>query len=207
MGWFNEMQRLSASPENAVKLQRALAADRRPRPAAEGADADPDLPLARRPGGAVRGQGEELAADIPGAAFVPLESENHILLENEPAWRDVRARSAREFLARRTADPGGPRHRSSPSRRTKSGPCTGPRRREDRLCVSGEGFPLVKAPNWMTHLEHDRTSPVLPATGSRNCSGANRLVRSDMRGFGLSELEPADIRLSSRWSGPWRRDR
>ena len=28
--------------------------------------------------------------DIPGARFVPLESENHILLESEPAWADVR---------------------------------------------------------------------------------------------------------------------
>ena len=42
-------------------------------------------------------QGEELAGGIPGAAFVPLESRNHILLESEPAWRmfsDV----TREFL-------------------------------------------------------------------------------------------------------------
>jgi pimeloyl-ACP methyl ester carboxylesterase len=42
-------------------------------------------------------QGEVLAGAIPGAAFVPLESRNHILLESEPAWRmfsDV----TREFL-------------------------------------------------------------------------------------------------------------
>ena len=39
----------------------------------------------------------QLAGAIPGAAFVPLESRNHILLEAEPAWRmfsDV----TREFL-------------------------------------------------------------------------------------------------------------
>ena len=86
MGWFNEMQRMSASPENAVKLQRALVADRRPRPAAEGEDADPGLPLARTTRRCRSRQGEELAAGIPGAAFVPLESKNHILLETEPAW-------------------------------------------------------------------------------------------------------------------------
>ena len=31
MGWFNEMQRRSASPENAVRLQRVLVEDRRSR--------------------------------------------------------------------------------------------------------------------------------------------------------------------------------
>jgi len=32
-------------------------------------------------------EGRLLAALIPGARFVPLESRNHILLEHEPAWR------------------------------------------------------------------------------------------------------------------------
>jgi pimeloyl-ACP methyl ester carboxylesterase/DNA-binding winged helix-turn-helix (wHTH) protein len=32
-------------------------------------------------------RGRELAACIPGSQFVPLESENHLLLEHEPAWR------------------------------------------------------------------------------------------------------------------------
>ena len=32
-------------------------------------------------------QGRKLAALIPGARFVPLESANHLLLESEPAWR------------------------------------------------------------------------------------------------------------------------
>ena len=32
-------------------------------------------------------QGQLFADLIPGAAFVPLESHNHILLDNEPAWR------------------------------------------------------------------------------------------------------------------------
>jgi DNA-binding NarL/FixJ family response regulator len=30
--------------------------------------------------------GRELASLIPGARFVPLESENHILLQDDPAW-------------------------------------------------------------------------------------------------------------------------
>ena len=34
--------------------------------------------------------GRELAASIPGARFVPLESRNHIILEQEPAWQRFR---------------------------------------------------------------------------------------------------------------------
>jgi DNA-binding CsgD family transcriptional regulator len=32
-------------------------------------------------------EGQEMAAGIPGAQFVQLDSPNHILLENEPAWQ------------------------------------------------------------------------------------------------------------------------
>jgi pimeloyl-ACP methyl ester carboxylesterase/AraC-like DNA-binding protein len=55
--------------------------------------------------------------------------------------------------------------------------------------VSGEGFPLVKAQTWMTHLEHDWGCPVYDHW-LRECTRANQLVRSDTRGFGLSEWEP-----------------
>jgi pimeloyl-ACP methyl ester carboxylesterase len=30
--------------------------------------------------------GRKMASTIPGARFVPLESANHLLIENEPAW-------------------------------------------------------------------------------------------------------------------------
>jgi pimeloyl-ACP methyl ester carboxylesterase/AraC-like DNA-binding protein len=60
------------------------------------------------------------------------------------------------------------------------------------FAVSGEGFPLVKAPNWMTHLDHDWTSPVY-GHWLRECTRANRLVRSDMRGFGMSEWDPPEF--------------
>ena len=89
MGWFNEMQRLSASPENAVRLQRALASDRCAAAAAAGADADADLPFARATRRCRSRRARSWPAGIPGARFVPLESRNHILLESEPAWRDV----------------------------------------------------------------------------------------------------------------------
>jgi pimeloyl-ACP methyl ester carboxylesterase len=90
------MLRLSASPENAVRLQRVLSKfdvlDLLPQVKT------PTLIFHSREDQAVPfSQGEVLAGKIPGAAFVPLESRNHILLESEPAWRmftDV----TREFL-------------------------------------------------------------------------------------------------------------
>jgi AraC-like DNA-binding protein/pimeloyl-ACP methyl ester carboxylesterase len=96
MGWFNEMQRLSASPENAGRLQRALSLldVRHLLPEI----ATPTLVFHSREDQAVPfAQGEVLAGEIPGARFVPLESRNHILLASEPAWR-MFTEVCREFL-------------------------------------------------------------------------------------------------------------
>ena len=96
MGWFNEMQRLSASPDNAVRLQRVLSQ----------IDAREHLPEVRTPTlifhsrddqAVPFSQGEELAAKIPGASFIPLESRNHILLGTEPAW-EIFSQVSRDFL-------------------------------------------------------------------------------------------------------------
>ena len=72
--------------------------------------------------------------------------------------------------------------------------------------VAGAGFPLVKAPSWMSHLEVD---PVSPAHGHwvRECARANRFIRSDMRGFGLSEWEPPTSRFRAYGRGPRDGDR
>jgi pimeloyl-ACP methyl ester carboxylesterase len=43
-------------------------------------------------------QGRQLAALVPGARFVSLESRNHILLEDEPAWGRF-CEEVRRFLA------------------------------------------------------------------------------------------------------------
>jgi pimeloyl-ACP methyl ester carboxylesterase len=42
--------------------------------------------------------GKELASRIPGAQFVALDSANHLLLEEEPAWERA-AGVIRGFLA------------------------------------------------------------------------------------------------------------
>jgi pimeloyl-ACP methyl ester carboxylesterase len=43
-------------------------------------------------------EGRKMASMISGARFVPLESTNHLLLENEPAWPRFLA-EVRSFLA------------------------------------------------------------------------------------------------------------
>lgn len=62
--------------------------------------------------------------------------------------------------------------------------------------VSGKGPALVRAPHWLTHLEHDWKSPVwrpwLEALSSRHT-----LVRFDPRGCGLSDREPEDMSFES----------
>jgi pimeloyl-ACP methyl ester carboxylesterase/DNA-binding CsgD family transcriptional regulator len=94
---FNEMQRLSASPEQAARLVAASAEF----------DASAALPLIRCPTLVFHAradarvpfeEGCKLASSIAGARFVPLDSRNHVLLDGEPAWA-VFARDLRAFLA------------------------------------------------------------------------------------------------------------
>ncbi|MCF7805209.1 MAG: alpha/beta fold hydrolase [Candidatus Marinimicrobia bacterium] len=85
MDWYNELQRRSTSPDIAVKiLKMVVSLD-----VSEllGKVEVPALVLHSR-GDAVVSfeQGCEIAAAIPDARFVALESQNHILLEDEPAW-------------------------------------------------------------------------------------------------------------------------
>jgi pimeloyl-ACP methyl ester carboxylesterase/DNA-binding winged helix-turn-helix (wHTH) protein len=57
--------------------------------------------------------------------------------------------------------------------------------------VSGdEGPPLLRGAHWISHLEHDWTSPVWRPWLKRLGAG-RRLIRYDVRGTGLSERQPA----------------
>jgi pimeloyl-ACP methyl ester carboxylesterase len=85
MGWFNDLQRISASAENAARLLQSNGEinvlDLLPGIAA------PTLVLhCRDDASAPFEQGRLIASRIPGARFVPLESRNHILLPRDPAW-------------------------------------------------------------------------------------------------------------------------
>jgi hypothetical protein len=85
MNWFNELQRVSCSPERAYQIMIANSeidvCDSLPNVQA------PTLVLHSR-GDRVApfDQGRRFAAMIPNSEFVPLESNNHLLLESEPAW-------------------------------------------------------------------------------------------------------------------------
>ncbi len=87
LAWFDEFQRQTTSPRNAVRFQEAFGLiDVRHRLAEVRA---PTLVMhAKRDQRIPLDVGRAVAAGIPGAQFVPLDSSNHILVENEPAWRD-----------------------------------------------------------------------------------------------------------------------
>jgi pimeloyl-ACP methyl ester carboxylesterase/DNA-binding CsgD family transcriptional regulator len=85
IGWFNELCRRTTTPEMATKLLRARTEVnvRELLPKVK----TPTLVLHARLDEVVPfSAGQVLAAEIPGAEFVPLDSRNHILLESDPAW-------------------------------------------------------------------------------------------------------------------------
>jgi pimeloyl-ACP methyl ester carboxylesterase/DNA-binding winged helix-turn-helix (wHTH) protein len=83
--WFDELQRVSTSPENAARLMerddnidvRPLLSQVRAPTLVMHCDRDRAVPPER---------GHQLAAGIPGARYVSLPSANHLMLEEEPAW-------------------------------------------------------------------------------------------------------------------------
>ena len=84
--WFNEMERLSTSPQNAARFMRVFdtidVTDLLP------AVCCPTLVLHSRHDVRVPlEEGRLIATGIPGAVFVPIDSGNHLLLEHEPAWQ------------------------------------------------------------------------------------------------------------------------
>lgn len=85
MQWFNDLQRITTSPENAVRIIQATGqidvSDLLPQVRV------PTLVLhARNDAAQPFDEGRRIAAGIPGARFVTLESRNHLVLEREPAW-------------------------------------------------------------------------------------------------------------------------
>lgn len=60
--------------------------------------------------------------------------------------------------------------------------------------VSGDGPPLVRAANWMTHLGYDTESPVW-RHWVRDMSLRHKFIRYDERGCGLSDWDAGDFRF------------
>jgi pimeloyl-ACP methyl ester carboxylesterase len=83
--WFNNLQRISCSPETAVRTFEANGET----DVTEflGKITVPTLVMHSREDGRVPFEsGRRMAAGIPGARFVPLQSRNHLILEDEPAY-------------------------------------------------------------------------------------------------------------------------
>jgi pimeloyl-ACP methyl ester carboxylesterase len=83
--WFDDLQRITTSSENAVRTRRTV----------EDIDITDLLPQVKVPTLVLHcrddamqpfEEGRRIAAGIPGANFVPLEGRNHLMLESDPAW-------------------------------------------------------------------------------------------------------------------------
>jgi pimeloyl-ACP methyl ester carboxylesterase/DNA-binding winged helix-turn-helix (wHTH) protein len=83
--WFDDLQRITTSPQNAVRIRRTvedieignlLAQVNVPTLVLHCRD-DAMQPFE---------EGRRIAAGIPGARFVPLEGRNHLILQSDPAW-------------------------------------------------------------------------------------------------------------------------
>jgi pimeloyl-ACP methyl ester carboxylesterase/DNA-binding CsgD family transcriptional regulator len=85
IGWFNDLCRKTTSPEIAARLLETRATI--DIAALLGKVRTPTLVLHSRNDDVIPiSEGHILAAGIPGAQFIELDSKNHVLLENEPAW-------------------------------------------------------------------------------------------------------------------------
>jgi pimeloyl-ACP methyl ester carboxylesterase/DNA-binding CsgD family transcriptional regulator len=88
MEWFDELQRLTTDAETAVRIRHARNHDEVTREAT--AVRSPALVVHPRHDALVPfAEGRRLATLIPGARLVALESRNHILLSDEPAWNHL----------------------------------------------------------------------------------------------------------------------
>lgn len=85
LNWFNELQKVTTSPDNAAAIIEAFG----------DIDVSARLPHLNVPTLVIHARGDELvpykagremATAIPNAKFVTLESPNHLILEHEPAW-------------------------------------------------------------------------------------------------------------------------
>jgi DNA-binding CsgD family transcriptional regulator/pimeloyl-ACP methyl ester carboxylesterase len=100
---YNELLRLATSPANALAIMRSF----------HRADIRDSISNVRCPTLVMHSRGEciipfewgrEVAAQIPEALFVPLESRNHVLVPDEPAWPHM-VEALGDFLRARSDAP------------------------------------------------------------------------------------------------------
>ena len=101
--WFIDMQRMTISPQNVVRLMRAL--DQIDNSDLLSNIRSPTLVMhARHDRRIPFNEGELIAHSIANAEFVPLDSRNHLLLSHQPAWRSFLDETARFVRANRTIE-------------------------------------------------------------------------------------------------------
>jgi len=102
MDWFNDLCRKTTSSENAVRLLES-----RVHVDVTGLLSRITVPTlvmhARNDEVCSYAEGVRMAAEIPGASFVELDSSNHVLLPGEPAW-DAFRRALLEFTGQPVDD-------------------------------------------------------------------------------------------------------
>jgi serine/threonine-protein kinase len=158
--WFNELQQISSSPENAARMMSGFY-DLDIREEAQKLNV-PTLVLHAR--GDLRVpfvEGRLLASLISGARFVQLESKNHILMETEPAWLRF-LKEVREFLGVSIAEEVEPASQSNIGDLHAARPISSDRWREvSRLFNRAAEMAATEREAWL----------------SRECAGDTELLR------------------------------
>lgn len=72
------------------------------------------------------------------------------------------------------------------------------------VATTSNGLPVVKAANWLSHVEYDWPSPIWSPVFAR-LAARFRLTRYDERGNGLTDWDARDISFDAfvRDLGPW----
>ena len=113
--WFDDLQRVSATPETASRIFAARG-DLDVTARAPMLDVPTLVMHAREDAVVPFAEGRLIASLIPGARFVPLDGRNHVLLETEPAWGEFLS-AVDEFLG---SGPAAPAPSSNASRRIRN---------------------------------------------------------------------------------------
>ena len=124
------------------------------------------------------------------AAFADLRSRllDDLGVDPSPELRDLELAILQQTVPTPGADPSQPDLPATPALEQRISICTTPDGTRLAYAVSGAGPPLVKAANWMTHLDYDWESPVWRHWNT-GLSRHHSLVRYDERGCGLSDWE------------------
>lgn len=95
--WFNNLQRITTSPENAVRI-RAVSDTLDVTGLLEQVKVPTLVLHCRDDAIQPHEEGRRIAARIPGASFVSLDGKNHLILEQDVAWPQFRE-AVERFLA------------------------------------------------------------------------------------------------------------